>query len=194
MLQLVSGWIAQARISRDGRRQITSLLLPDDFCDPSWVCNRTNLQTVTALTPVTVQKTPIERLDSDVVPAEYALALVRAVRIQTEWIIDLGRKSAISRLAHLICEIAMRLNLCVRGKICFDLPLTQVDLADICGLTAVHVNRTLQEMRASNLITIGQKQVEIVDYDRLVEIGEFDGRYLDNVGIKAAFGDRKNVA
>ena len=96
-----------------------------------------------------------------------------------EWIMNLGRREAYGRMAHLLCEFYVRLRAVglTNGDAC-ELPFTQAELADATGLSAVHVNRTLQELRGEGLITLRAGSLTVLDWDRLQEAGEFDPAYL----------------
>lgn len=113
--------------------------------------------------------------------------LARALRMNAlvdratarEWLVNLGRRSAMERLAHLFCELLLRLQ--VVGYVSdegYPLPLTQLDLADTTGLTPVHVNRTLSNLRARGLITLRSRRLIVRDLPRLWSLAEFDPRYL----------------
>ena len=108
---------------------------------------------------------------------------------------SLGQRTALERIAHLLCEIWLRLRLAglTRGDSC-DFPLTQGDLADATGLSKVHVNRTLQELRADGLIVLKGKTLSVPNLDRLMRAGLFnpnylhmdhEGRQLDAVGTQS---------
>ena len=99
----------------------------------------------------------------------------------------LGRQSARSHLAHLLCELDVRLSGTARAEVAaFDLPLTQEQLADVLGLTSVHVNRTIQQLRAEGLIVSTGRTIRIPDIARLRGVGEFDPSYLHVDGDGAA--------
>jgi CRP-like cAMP-binding protein len=99
--------------------------------------------------------------------------------IQREWTLNLGQRSAYERLAHLLVELYIRLAAVGRAQEgrC-DFPLTQNDLADATGLTAVHVNRTLQELRRDELIELDRKQLRILDLKRMMDVSMFNPNYL----------------
>jgi CRP-like cAMP-binding protein len=99
--------------------------------------------------------------------------------IQREWTVNLGQRSAYERLGHLLVELYLRLKTVGRAQDgrC-DFPLTQNDLADATGLTAVHVNRTLQELRRDGLIELERKQLHILDLERLRDVSMFNANYL----------------
>jgi CRP-like cAMP-binding protein len=96
-----------------------------------------------------------------------------------EWILNLGRREAYGRMAHLLCEFYVRLKAVglTNGDAC-DMPFTQTELADATGLSTVHVNRTLQDLRGEGLITLRAGSLSVLDWDRLREAGEFDPTYL----------------
>ena len=101
------------------------------------------------------------------------------VAIQREWTLNLGQRSAYERLAHLLTELYLRLDAVRRARDgrC-DFPLTQNDLADATGLTSVHVNRTLQELRRDALIELERKQLHIRDLKRMMDVAMFNPNYL----------------
>jgi CRP-like cAMP-binding protein len=96
-----------------------------------------------------------------------------------EWIANVGRRDAHARLAHLLCEFALRLKLTGLGEhTSYELPMTQEQLADAVGLTAVHVNRTLQALERGDLISRKSRSIKINDWQRLADAGDFDATYL----------------
>lgn len=100
--------------------------------------------------------------------------------IAEEWIVNIGRRRAINRVAHLICELAVRLE-AIKGSIQarYVIPLTQTDIGDATGLSAVHVNRVLQELRTKRLLEFRGGQFFILDRQRLIDLAGFDPEYLD---------------
>src|SRR3954468_5154120 len=96
-----------------------------------------------------------------------------------EWMLSLGQRDAYGRLAHLLCELYVRLHAVGRtSEHSYALPLTQAKLGNVLGLTEVHVNRTLQKLRQAKLITFRQGRVRVLDWARLQEAAEFDPTYL----------------
>jgi CRP-like cAMP-binding protein len=96
-----------------------------------------------------------------------------------EWVVNVGRRDARQRIAHLLCELALRLKAAGLGEgPLFDFPLTQEQIADATGLTAVHTNRTLQALRRAGLINLTASKLTILDWDALAEAGDFSERYL----------------
>lgn len=179
-----AGWAGRYRTLPDGRRQIVALLLPGDVCDtggaPAWPGD----DVVTTLTPVSVREVPRDAFEPlarrypnlmDIRWREHLLA----ASIQREWTVSLGLRNARERMAHLLCEVMLRLQLVglSDGVVC-EFPLTQIDLGDATGLSTVHVNRTLQELRAAGLVTLRDRQLHVADFEALAEMAMFEPAYL----------------
>jgi len=98
--------------------------------------------------------------------------------ILSKWTLSLGRRSAIARLAHFLCEMSVRIGADDGGKSSFAFPMTQEQIADTLGLTSVHVNRTMQHLRAGGLIATPKRRMIIPDIAKLRHVGGFDPRYL----------------
>jgi len=96
-----------------------------------------------------------------------------------EWMLNVGRREAYGRLAHLLCEMVSRLQAVglVQDHIC-ELPITQSELGDALGISTVHVNRTLQDLRSAGLITLRGGSLEVLDWDGLKRAADFDATYL----------------
>lgn len=181
---VVDGWAARFKMLPNGFRQITSLLLPGDFCDTGVGVVARMDYSVTALTAARVAWVTQAALN-DAVRGRPALA--RALRwsdvvdeaILRTWMVNIGRRDAYSRTAHLLCELHARLKrvgLTASGKI--DFPLTQEQLADVLGLTSVHVNRTLQRLRAVGLVYLQNHILTVPDPPLLAATAGFDPMYL----------------
>jgi CRP-like cAMP-binding protein len=181
---ILSGWACRYKSLEDGRRQIVNFVLPGDSCDTYMYLFSSMDHSIGALTPVIyseLERSAFEKLVSvDVTVAEAFYCEPLAVAsIQREWAINLGRRDALERVAHLICELFVRLEMVglVEGK-SFALPVTQMDLADAAGLSTVHLNRTLQELRASGLITLKERHLNIHDMQALSQLAMFNPNYL----------------
>lgn len=180
---ILSGWACRYKHLNDGGRQITSLLLPGDLYDPHTFLDQM-AHPVAALTPVTLAKIP-DRAVQELAARSPALAeafrceALATAAIQREWTVSLGRRSGMERLAHLFCEMHARLTAVglADGPSC-PMPLTQSDLADALGQTAVHINRTLKELRGMGLITLCKRRLTIHDPDVLADLAHFDPVYL----------------
>jgi CRP-like cAMP-binding protein len=184
MYIILHGWAGRCRHLRDGRRQITSLLLPGDCCDPHVFLFHRRDHTITALTPVVIASIPGPAFkdlvaQSPVLESAFFYETMIAGSIQREVAVSLGRRSGLERLAHLLCELHTRQTAVAlaEGQNCL-MPLNQGDLADALGQTPVHINRMLQELRRLGLISLRQRHLTIHDADGLAELAHFDSTYL----------------
>ncbi|WP_407168304.1 Crp/Fnr family transcriptional regulator [Bradyrhizobium sp. ORS 111] len=181
---ILSGWACRYKQLEDGRRQVVSFFLPGDICDVNIFILREMDHSIGTITPVSIADLSREFFDDiavrhpRIVTAFWWETLVNAA-IQREWTMNLGQRTALERTAHLLCEVWLRLRLAglTKGDSC-DFPLTQADLADATGLSKVHVNRTLQELRAEGLIVLKGKTLSVPDLDRLMRAGLFNSNYL----------------
>lgn len=181
---ILQGWAARYRMLPNGTRQITAFLIPGDFCDlHASILNHVD-QSVAALSACKVAW--IDSDEFDRLTAAHP-RLTRSIRrgtledggIMRAWIVNLGRRPAYERVAHLICELRCRLSAVglVRDNR-FDFPITQSDLGDATGLTAVHVNRVIQRLRSADLIRLTGKALTVKDVTGLEKAAGFDPRYL----------------
>ena len=181
---ILEGWAYRYRQLKDGRRQIVSILLPGDLCDPHiFLLDRMD-HTIGTITPVTLAQIPRRAMqDLSARSAVLDEALMRealaTAAVQREWTVSLGRRSAIERLAHLFCEVHARLEAVgLADAAGCPFPLIQSDLADALGQTPVHINRTLQDLRGTGLISLSKRRLTIHDRAGLAEFAEFDPTYL----------------
>jgi CRP-like cAMP-binding protein len=184
---LLNGFVARAQFLPDGKRQLTAVHIAGDFVDLHALLLKVLDHSIVALTSCEAAFVPHASLVAAVEAAPHLgrlfwLSTVIDGAIQRTWVTSLGRRSAAVHLAHLICELFVRLEIVglVRGN-SFDFPLTQTDIADMIGLSLVHTNRTIQEMRSSGLIIWGRKVLTIIDQQRLRDFAEFDPTYLNLV-------------
>jgi CRP-like cAMP-binding protein len=184
---LVEGLAARYKVLEDGGRQFTSLQVPGDFVDLHAFLLKTMDHGIIALSACRVLFADHIRLRKI---TETAPHLTRLLWLDTlvdgaihrEWIVAMGRRSRISHLAHLICELYVRLKVVNRTTgMSFRLPITQAELADVLGLSVVHMNRIVGELRKLGAITWADQLLTIVDWERLQEIAEFDPTYLSMV-------------
>jgi CRP-like cAMP-binding protein len=180
-----AGIACRNNVVQDGRRQITSFLVRGDCCDLRALLMGHMDHTVTALAPCDVAVVPHERLFAAIEKCpRLALALwsdtLLDAAIHREWVTNVGRRSAYARIAHLFCEIWFRLqSVGLPHDHTFHLPATQGDLGDATGLSLVHVNRTLRQLREDGLISVSKGRiVRLLDWQRLTEVAEFDPAYL----------------
>jgi len=181
---ILDGWACRWKSLADGRRQILSLLLPGDFCDLHGFLYQEMDHSLGALSRVRAVEIPRQAFarllaSSERINQAMWWSELTSAAIQREWTINLGQRSAFERIAHLLCETFTRLDAIglTRDGSC-EFPLVQQDLADATGLTAVHVNRTLQELRRRGLIRLAERRATILDRPALEELAEFDAAYL----------------
>lgn len=181
---LIDGIAGRQKLLSDGSRQIVSVYVPGDALElcaqllPVADCG------ISALSRCSVAFVPQAALRA--VAAAYPkveAAFVRETLVEAailrEWLLNVGRRDAYSRLAHLFCEIVVRLEAVgLYADDCFELPLTQHEIADATGLTPVHVNRTMQRLRADGLIETRRSTIHVRNWNELALIADFDPTYL----------------
>lgn len=181
---VIAGIVGRFDQNGEGTRQITAMHIPGDMCDLHSVVQPMPTSALQSLSVATIMRVPHSAIRA--AAARYpavAEALWRDCMIDaailSEWVVNVGRRDAQTRIAHLLCEMATRLRATRNGgDFVFDLPVTQTQLADATAMTAVHVNRTLQSLRADGLIEWHQRVIRIPQWDALVERAEFDPAYL----------------
>jgi CRP-like cAMP-binding protein len=181
---LLEGVCYRYKDADHGKRQILAIHFPGDFVDLHSFPLKRLEHNVGALTAVTMAAVPHDAVRSILAKSPRLTELLwRSTLIDAamnrEWLVSVGARSAIARLAHLFCELFVRLRKIgrTRGQ-SFDLPLTQADLGEATGLTAVHTNRMLRHLRERGAITFQRGVATILDFDLLASIGEFDPAYL----------------
>ena len=181
---LYEGFICRYKDLADGQRQIMELHVPGDFVDlHSFLLKRLE-HNVGSMTAVRIAIVPHERIRAITESHPHLARMLwfstlLDAAIHREKILSVGRRSAVARIAHLLCELFVRLDLVgLASERSYSLPLTQSDLADATGLTSVHVNRMLKKLRDSELLVFRHGRVTILDWDRLQQVAEFDTGYL----------------
>lgn len=181
---MLEGWACRYKQLPDGRRQIVAFFVPGDICDMEIYILKEMDHSVGSLTAVRaaeISQDDFDRLMLDHPRVTQALHwdLLVTVAVQREWTLNIGQRTAYERLAHLFCELFLRLQVVglTRGDTC-DLPITQADLADATGLTSVHVNRMLQDMRRDGLIELQNRQLRVPDLAALMDAAMFTPNYL----------------
>ena len=181
---LIEGLVARHKDLAGGQRQITELHVPGDFVDLHGYLLKRLEHHVSALTPARIALFPhaaltrITEREPHLARLLWLSTLIDAA-VQRERILSIGRRPALGRIAHLMCELFVRLDVVglIEGS-SFRLPITQLDLADATGLTSVHVNRMLRQLRGDGLMTFRNGVVEIHDLPGLERVAEFDRDYL----------------
>jgi CRP-like cAMP-binding protein len=181
---LVEGFAGRISQLENGHRQITAIHVPGDFVDLHSFLLKEMDHAVMAISRCRVVMFPHAQLAT--ITEQYPhltrllwLATLIDAAIHRQWLAVMGGLPAISHMAHLVCELYLRLNVigCTEDKR-FTLPVTQSELADAMGLTPVHVNRVLQELRRESLLTWEGASIEILDWPNLQALADFDPRYL----------------
>jgi len=181
---LLSGYAFRHKVTGEGHRQILSLNIPGEALDFQNLFSAESDHNVQMLTRGEVAEIPMEAIEQ-LVMAQPKVA--RAILVSTlveasvfrEWALNVGQRDSRSRIAHLLCEFAYRLSLhgmAPAGD--YELPMTQEQIADATGLTAVHVNRVLKALEAEGLIDRRRRTLNFPDWRRLREVGDFNPRYL----------------
>ena len=181
---LLEGWTCRYKVLEDGKRQIFSFHIPGDIYDAQSFLLDTMDHSVCTLTPCKVAvvthatMAQITEAYPRIARAIWKDTLVDAA-IFREWMASIGRRSAYRRIAHLVCEMFAKgeaVGLVDGARM--DWPITQNEMGDALGLSLVHVNRTLQELRSEGLITLKDATLVVLDWDGLKSAGQFDPGYL----------------
>lgn len=181
---LLEGFVCRYNDLADGKRQILEFHMPGDFIDLQGFLLKSLEHNMATISPATVALVPhaalrqITETEPHLTRLLWFTTLVDAA-IHRQWIVSNGRRAAIARVAHLICELGARLDAAglAQGDT-FALPFTQADIADATGLTPIHVNRMLRILRDDGVMTFREGRVTITDREALEEIAEFDPAYL----------------
>lgn len=185
---LSKGWVCSYKIQPDGTRQIVDFQVPGDFLGLRSVLLRTSdhsFEPIVTIEAAEVLKTDLLAAFAQTPRLATAIlwAASRDEAMVVEHLVGLGRRDADARLVHFLLELGSRLMLVgIGSKNGFDCPLTQYHLADVLGLSAIHVNRVLRQLREAGLVTFRDGRVIFHDYYGLVELAEFDPTYLDQTG------------
>lgn len=181
---LVSGYAFRQKLTGDGSRQIVAIHIPGESLDFQNVFLDEADHSVQMLTRGEVALVPrthvqaLVRARPNVAHAILVVILVEA-SIFREWVLNVGRRASRERLAHMLCEFAIRLDAAGLGaELGYELPMTQEQLADALGLTPVHVNRTLKALEAEGLIKRSKRNVSFPNWERMREVADFNQRYL----------------
>lgn len=181
---ILHGFAFRQKLTQEGGRQIVSIHIPGDFIDLDGTLLKVadhNVQALTRCTVASIRSSEVMAL------MEAHPRVARAMWVDTlidgsvyrEWVTNVGRRSARSRIAHLFCELAKRFELVgLGGESGFILPMTQEQVADATGLTPVHVNRSLMALEEDGLIHRRMRKITIPDWERLRKEAGFSEIYL----------------
>lgn len=181
---VVEGIVGRFGQNGEGARQITCLYVRGDMADLPTVVSPKSAWGLSALTRATILRVPHVSLrhiaaEHSGVAEAFWRDCVADGSLFSEWLVNVGRRGALNRLAHLLCEMAIRSERAGQGdRYSFPLALTQTDLGDATGLTSVHINRTLKDLKSRSVITMIRGTVTIVDWDHLVALGDFNDAFM----------------
>jgi CRP-like cAMP-binding protein len=201
---VLDGFGCRYKLLPDGRRQIIAHFIPGDFCNlRAFILAEMDhhIGTLSAVTLATISRRKLIELTDDYPRITQGLwwsAMVDEA-ITREWIVNVGSRTAEERVAHLMCEHFLRMRAVGRAEgNSVEMPITQMELGDTLGLSTVHVNRTIQHLRAEGLIALREKTLTILDLPRLQAIGVFNPNYLHFLhtrsGTTSADIERERVA
>lgn len=180
---ILEGFACRYKMLPNGTRQIVAYLVPGDFCDLHVFILRKMDHSIATLSRCTVVKIPRARVlelseRPAIARALWWAALVDEATLR-EWLVNIGARSSEQRMAHLFCELLLRLRAVgLTNGDNYELPITQIELADTMGLTSVHVNRVLKRLRAEGLIAMKGRKLIILDVERLKALSGFNSNYL----------------
>ena len=181
---LVSGFAYRPKLTGDGGRQILSIHIPGEALDFQNIFLDVADHSVQMLTRANLALIP--RVDIQQI-ARSSAAIGHAILVNVlvdasifrEWILNIGRRDAKSRLAHVLCELAVRLDAFgLADEMGYHLPMTQAELADALGLTPVHLNRVIRSLEVDGLIHRSKRDISFPDWERMRDIADFNDRYL----------------
>ena len=181
---LIEGIVCRYNDLADGQRQIMELHVGGDFLDLHSFLLKQLEHNVASMTRVRMAFVPHAEMKKITEEQPHLTRMLwfstlLDAAIHREAIMSMGRRSALSRLAHLMCELAVRMEVVGKGtRAGYSLDLTQAELADCTGLTSIHVNRLLKKLRDEGLMTFRSGEVVIHDWNGLVRVAEFDPKYL----------------
>jgi CRP-like cAMP-binding protein len=181
---VIEGLVGRFGQSRSGARQITCLYIPGDMADLPSVVSPKSGWGLTPLSRTTILRIPHAQLrriaaqHSGIAEALWRDCVAEG-SIFSEWVVNVGRRDARSRLAHLFCEMAIRSEHAGRGsRASYSLPITQEGLADATGLTSVHVNRTLKDLRTEAIVEYRAGIVTVPDWAKLALVADFNPAFM----------------
>ena len=181
---VLDGFLYSHKTVTGARRQITSFFIPGDIVDlPTLYLPKVDHSistlgpAVLAFVPHAALKEVLDRSPA-LVQAFWRETLMQAAIFQ-EWVVNLGRRHAFAKVAHIVCELTVRRQATGMARdLSVTIPWTQMDVADACGISSVHANRVIQELRHVGLLEWDSKRVKIHDWDALARLGDFNDDYL----------------
>jgi CRP-like cAMP-binding protein len=186
---IVEGYACRYKILANGRRQIMAVFVPGDICDFHVQILGEMDHSIGTLTPASVVDIPRDTIAELIANPRINRALWWSSLVDEgtlrEWLVSMGQRASAEQMAHVFCELYVRLRAVGLGAVDgFELPFTQDELSDLMGITPVHVNRTLTGLREAGLIHLDGRRLVIPDFERLSDAGKFEPNYLHLRGRK----------
>ena len=181
------GLVGRFGQTEDGKRQFVSVHVPGEMVDLPSIMMPQSTTALNAIATTSILKVPHENLRElgfryPAIAAAFWRDCVLDARIVAQWLVNVGRRDARSRIAHLLSELAVRYGMMDQSDgSSYRLPMSQEQLGDALGLTSVHVNRMLMSLRTEGVVAFERGEVQILDHKALARIGEFDAAYLSAV-------------
>lgn len=180
---VLEGFACRYKLLKNGRRQIMAYLIPGDFCDLQVFILKTRDHSIGTLSHCRVVSISQQQIFELMQRPAIALAFLMCALVDEatlrEWLLNIGARDAAERVAHLLCELLLRLqSVGLANGSRYELPITQSELADTMGLSVVHISRVLRRLRANGLITLNGKKLVILDVAKLKEFSGFNPNYL----------------
>ncbi len=181
---ILEGWACRYKLLQEGTRQITAFLMPGDTCDLHDSVSTYMDHSIATLTTARIALVPRGVLQTlletrpDISRAYLWNELVNQDTLRA-WIVSMGRRNGLQRVAHLMCELYVRArNVGLTDGDRFELPLTQTVIGDALGLTPIHVNRVLRKLRIGGMVSLSGGRLVIADIAKLAAVAGFDDNYL----------------
>jgi CRP-like cAMP-binding protein len=181
---LLSGFAYRQKLTGDGSRQIIAIHIPGESLDLQNIFLDEadhNVQMLTRGDVAFVPRSALQELVRSRPRVAHAVLVTTLVdaSIFREWVLNVGRRNSRARLAHVLCEFAIRLEAAgLADELGYELPMTQEQLADALGLTPVHVNRTLKALEVEGLLKRSKRNIAFPDWETMRNVGDFNQRYL----------------
>ncbi|HEX8302871.1 Crp/Fnr family transcriptional regulator [Sphingomonas sp.] len=189
---ITKGLATRSKTLRDGSRQLMAFLVPGDLCDVEVFILEAMDHDVVALAETTCVLIPASEMEklltesSNLTRAMWWSTMTDSAVLR-EWIVNHGIRDALQRMAHIFCELLIRHRIVGQGgDNIVPFPLTQEELAEATGMTPVHANRMIQQLRSDGLIELNNKVLVVLDFKRLSELGQYDASYLHLVRTERA--------
>jgi CRP-like cAMP-binding protein len=182
---MLEGFAARLHILENGKQQISGIYVPGDFVDLHSLLLKVMDHSVVALGPCRAAYVPHDSLQAITDRAPHLtrllwLSTLIDAAILRAWVVSSARRTSLQRFAHFLCELYTRLEVVgLVQKNTFRFPASQADVGDILGLSTVHVNRTLQELRATGCVAWRREGITVSNFDQLSRIADFDALYLN---------------